>query len=1101
MVSPIDGDKRIAFVVGALTGKELTGGKRDVSRVYTVLTAPNLGGCDNYSSPSPISECSSKGQFEEALDNILSLWRGTDQLIFYFTGHGKIQNDTYCIQVGPSDKELYPFVNFLNNLKFKGVRKAILILDTCYSGAATKIKSSEHLPSFEQFTLPRGIAILASSRGTETSIELPDGSSSLFTHLFCEGIETGLDKKQTSDGLITVGDITNFVSEKLEKDEQYASVLQRPLMNIDSANRDIWISKNPNGTFNRNLKSSQIRVVQSIEELEMLYKKTQPDKYPCPDASFDDLNWDLVEELHAKTYPELPQNQSREEILNILKLNSPIPINGKQVLHKSAVLCFAHKPELFYEQAKSMFVIGNPGDDNFEREEVTGPLSSQVTKLLDRVKNNLRTVSFIADDGRRQSKLEINLDVVRELISNAITHRDYNLNGVVTVTLTEKALEIRSPGIFPPTTSWDAFLKSNNPVSSPVNLAISHYQSNLLVFEGIGRGFDIFKQYIDEYGEDSITCEILPGPTILIRVSRQSNKKLINKREIAEKSEFQDSAQGVTFPIINLPPVNPNFVGRANQLIALNEVQSENGTPIIQTISGLGGVGKSQLMLQFAHRHRHMYDIVWWFRVDEALTEDYIALGRQLVLPVEGEEQEAAVQLVRNWLNSTKKKWLLLYDNADTIEPRELRRQLPTSPNGRILITSRNPGWGNFSNTVLLDVFSEQEAMVYLTERLGKGDDESRMKLSTELGFFPLALEHAATYMAENDFSSARYLTLFQGRRNELWQYTTPPDDYHATITTTWELAFNEVNQFPGAAELFNLCCFLAPNDVPLAPFVDNANKLPGDLEWILGDELVLNGILKILERYSLINRTNDFVSIHRLVQTVARDRMGEERLKVWLEAAVDCLFAVYNFDQHNVSTWNVSTQLLRHLINVVHLATKFDIFNNRIAYLNNQVGIYFSFFGNFIQAKPFYERALAIREQVLGAEHPDTALSLNNLGYLLRAMGDLARARPYYERALAIHEQVLGSEHPDTATSLNNMGYLLQEMGDLAGAKPYYERALVIRKQVLGADHPDTATSLNNIGYLLQAMGDLAGAKPYYERALAIRREGLGGRASRYGY
>jgi tetratricopeptide (TPR) repeat protein len=143
--------------------------------------------------------------------------------------------------------------------------------------------------------------------------------------------------------------------------------------------------------------------------------------------------------------------------------------------------------------------------------------------------------------------------------------------------------------------------------------------------------------------------------------------------------------------------------------------------------------------------------------------------------------------------------------------------------------------------------------------------------------------------------------------------------------------------------------------------------------------------------------------------------------------------------------------------------------------------------------ARPYYERALAIREKVLGPEHPDTVWSLNNLGSLLQDLDDRTGARPYYERALAIREKVLGPEHPDTAWSLNNLGSLLQALGDLSGARPYYERALAIREKVLGPEHPDTAWSLNKLGSLLQALGDLSGARPYHERALAIREKVLG--------
>ena len=123
----------------------------------------------------------------------------------------------------------------------------------------------------------------------------------------------------------------------------------------------------------------------------------------------------------------------------------------------------------------------------------------------------------------------------------------------------------------------------------------------------------------------------------------------------------------------------------------------------------------------------------------------------------------------------------------------------------------------------------------------------------------------------------------------------------------------------------------------------------------------------------------------------------------------------------------------------------------------------------------------------MLFRSHPDTAASLNNLGYLLRAMGDLTAARPYYERALAINEKSLGPEHPDTALSLNNLGALLRAMGDLAGARPYYERALAIWEKSLGPDHPDTATSLNNLAWLNYYDGQIEEAVRQMRRVVDI--------------
>jgi molybdate-binding protein len=243
-----------------------------------------------------------------------------------------------------------------------------------------------------------------------------------------------------------------------------------------------------------------------------------------------------------------------------------------------------------------------------------------------------------------------------------------------------------------------------------------------------------------------------------------------------------------------------------------------------------------------------------------------IALGRQLRLPVDGPgmEQAAAVQLVRNWLNGCDKRWLLLCDNADKMEPRDLRASLPTSSQGRILITSRNPNWRKLGGVLRLDVFTPTEATAFWQERLRlnqpAGLDQSRRlvqseldQLAHELGYLPLALEQAAAYIDQNQASAADYLRLFQTRRRELWATIEPPDDYHATIATTWDIGFAEARQTAGAANLLHLCCFLAPAEIPLDLLVDQAEALPDELAAILTDPLARNAALTTLERYALL--------------------------------------------------------------------------------------------------------------------------------------------------------------------------------------------------------------------------------------------------------
>lgn len=814
----------------------------------------------------------------------------------------------------------------------------------------------------------------------------------------------------------------------------------------------------------------------------------------------------MVEEFLEKANQNSLKDLTRHQILENLKFFSPIPYQGKSVLHKSAVLCFAHQPEMFYEQAKSLFLIGNPRDKRFHRQEVIGPLSYQVTKLIDLVKSNLEIISYIADDGLRKEKLEIDLDVIRELISNAITHRDYAANAVVTVVITDNSLDIKSPGGFPPDASWLQLLSSSSSVSCPKNIAISHYLSRLLVFEGIGRGFDILREYIKENGEDSIVHKQLPNNITLIRVRRRRSNFISIQEDKHLLEEFNQPTKTKHIP---LPP-NPNFTGREDILQQIYQTLNADQTTVVtQAIAGLGGVGKTQLALAYCYAHLDDYDLIQWLNADSelGLGESVMELVRRLKLIAPNvTDQQVAIQAMQQFLSQTDQRWLLVYDNVDQITPKQLMPYLPHAGNGHVLITSRNPNYGGVGKVLEMDLFTQAEAVEFLLQRQGlKAERKSKewdeaAALAEELGRFPLALEHAAGYVVSTGSSYAAYQRLFTSRQAELWNRTEAPDSYHATITTTWELAFAEVKKTPGALDLLNLCCFLDPESIPLAlikqieletsDFLQNPDVL---LAQVVADELALNDAIGALRRYSLIQHASGELSMHRLVQTVVHSRMGVEILQEWMDTTINLLYDVYHFEQYNMVTWTNAGDLLPHLISATTLASDYGFHSINTALLNDAVGFYLQFFGHYSMAREFYERAIVILEKTLGSHHPYTAVSLNNLGLLLQDMGDLVAARPYFERTLDIYEKSLGSDHPLTGTGLNNLGFLMQSIGDLATAQSYYERALAIREKALGPDHPNTAQSLNNLGRLLASLGDLTIARPYLERSLAIYEKALG--------
>ncbi|MFM7219328.1 MAG: tetratricopeptide repeat protein [Nodosilinea sp.] len=175
-----------------------------------------------------------------------------------------------------------------------------------------------------------------------------------------------------------------------------------------------------------------------------------------------------------------------------------------------------------------------------------------------------------------------------------------------------------------------------------------------------------------------------------------------------------------------------------------------------------------------------------------------------------------------------------------------------------------------------------------------------------------------------------------------------------------------------------------------------------------------------------------------------------------------------------------------------------------------NGLAVVYQYLGRYTEAETLYQRALAIREKVLGLEHLDTtqplnnlvrlyesqdryAQALNNLAVLYTDMGRYVEAEPLYQKALAIREKVLGPDHPDTADSLNYLANFYASQGRYSQAEPLYQRALAIREKALGPDHPSTASSLNNLAFLYQSQGRYSQAEPLYQRALTIKEKALG--------
>jgi tetratricopeptide (TPR) repeat protein len=532
-----------------------------------------------------------------------------------------------------------------------------------------------------------------------------------------------------------------------------------------------------------------------------------------------------------------------------------------------------------------------------------------------------------------------------------------------------------------------------------------------------------------------------------------------------------------------VPPRNPDFTGREEELKALRQSLLAGGTAALtQAITGLGGVGKTQLAAEYAYRYRDGYDHILWVRSEEPaqLADDFAGLAKLLDLPEQDEQDQRVIhQAVCQWL-ATHDRWLLSFDNAP--HPDSLKGYRPEEGHGHVVITSRDPDWAGVATPLKVEVWEPDESLEFLGKRLGR-TDEAAAELAKELGHLPLALAQAAAYIKNAGMWLEDYLKLYRDRREELWKDEKPPPEYPEAVGTTWSVAFEAAHkEEPPAADLLNLCAFLASDDIP-------RDLLAKAME----DPLALNRAISALQHYSLIRTDDDSISVHRLVQAVTRDRLSEEERKEWAAAVVRLLDAALPFKQDDPDTWRESGRLLPHALAAAEHAVGAQVGGIEPPRVLSDAGTYLTCRAEFGEAKRVLERAVTVAEETYGSNHPYFATCLNNLGHALWQFGDAEGAKEHYQRALAIAEEAFGPDHPGVATFASNLGSALHDLGDLKGACQHCERALAIDEKTYGPDHPVVAIDANNLGGVLQGMGDLKGAKAHYERALLIDEKAYG--------
>jgi hypothetical protein len=534
------------------------------------------------------------------------------------------------------------------------------------------------------------------------------------------------------------------------------------------------------------------------------------------------------------------------------------------------------------------------------------------------------------------------------------------------------------------------------------------------------------------------------------------------------------------------------LVGREELLTELNNrlTGGDELRPRMCVLYGLGGAGKTSVAVEYAHRHLAEVGITWQLPAEDptVLAAGFGELAAQLGTR-DVQDSRDPVASVHSVLAALKAEWLLVFDNA--LDWESVAAFLPPAGHGQVLITSQNSHWP--PNLALeVPVFRTAVATDFLIKRTGDLDQQAARELAIELDGLPLALEQAAAYMQAVGDTISEYLASFRQRRADMLTRG-KPTGHSKTLATTWTLAFHRLRVAePRAIGLLRLLAHYAPEAIPLRLLMKPLNeptrrlgpKVAPVLVPLLTNQLAAKDALAALRRYSLVSAPIDgVVSMHRLVQAVARDQMPQKLASEWRRAAAAVIEAAIPNDPKEPENWTDFAALLPHAL--VALAADSDVLE--------RIARYLGFSGSSVPARDLQHKIAEARESVLGPQHPDSLHARANLARWTGVAGNWAAARDQYAALLPVAERVFGPEHPETLHLRGNLAHWTGKAGDPAAARDLFAALLSVSERILGPQDPAISIGRVYFARWTGEAGDAAAARDLLAALLPVRERVVG--------
>ncbi|OHW93509.1 NB-ARC and TPR domain protein [Colletotrichum incanum] len=611
-----------------------------------------------------------------------------------------------------------------------------------------------------------------------------------------------------------------------------------------------------------------------------------------------------------------------------------------------------------------------------------------------------------------------------------------------------------------------------------------------------------------------------------------------------------DARFTLAFKLLDVTGVNP-FVARNNELRHMHEVLEWNGERRIAVLHGLGGMGKTQLTIAYAKRHRNDYSAIIWLNArDETSLKQSFARAAQRILSEHpdlayiknaktNQDLDETVEAVKRWLDEPKNNhWLVIYDNYDDVrldrrgstlpsvrcvavesgtvsnktseteaaksKAYDIRPYFPETEHGAIVITTRSSTVGLGKLIQLRKLGDISDSLAILASTSNRGDlsqDPDARTLAQRLDGLPLALSTAGAYLKEVTTTCAEYLELYNASWLQLQEETPQLLHYDQAFYSTWGISFRHIQQqSQGAAMLLQLWAYFDNEDLWYELLQGGGSDSPAWLRDVTKDKFNFNRAMRVLSQHGLvgvdtptkeIGGGSQGYSVHGCVHEWMIHVLNNGVDEQLAQTAMRCVASqVPSVEQKEY--WVVQRRLLQHADRCVTRSGMGAAEKEEVWVFHKLGNLYYNQ-GRLKEAEAMYKRALQGKEKALGPDHTSTLDTVNNLGNLYLDQGQFKEAEAMYKQALQGYEKALGPEHTSTLDTVNNLGALYKDQGRLKEAKAMYKQALQGYKKALGPDHMSTLNTVNNLGNLYFDQGRLKEAEAMYKRALQGYEKALG--------